>query len=152
MVLENESEQWGLTWVFLVLAAMHFIRCILILSDTAMSLPYINSNETYFLIPLLYLISIFMEMLAGFLFLTRRFGVAFLALLYVVTGIISPYPIFRTVQYLVFILPVIHIYAFIPTWLFISLIIGASNVIQIALLLRLGLNRVITKRVRDSSE
>lgn len=146
MAVEGEPQRTIPFWAFKVIAAMYFIRCIMTLSYLAMSLGSISS-ETYILFPLIFLSFIFVEMLGGFIFLTRRFSDTRLALFYVVTGILSPYPIFDSIRYFVFFLPRIHIYTYFQPHIFFELIIGASYLMELALFLLLGLIWVNEKRV-----
>ncbi len=153
--MENQNQdatkrtwQTDRIWAFQALATLHFIRCIVIIYELATSLTVI-SGETYFLIIIVYITSMFVEMLIGFMFLTRRFRVIYLALLYFATGILAAHPIDRSLRYLVFILPNIANYGFVPPWLSIELMIGALNLIEIILLLFLIIHQ--ERRIRNSS-
>ena len=142
---QNAMQRTSPVWAYQFLASMHFIRSIMLVSYLVISLPLL-SNETNTLLLFLWIFSMFTEMLIGFLFLTRRFGIQYLALLYFVTGTLAPYSTYRSASFFLFIILNIYIYSFIPTWLFVELAIGATNLMELILLLLLGLNWIKHRR------
>jgi hypothetical protein len=143
-------------WSFRVLASLHFFRLLYILFATVIiliSFTYepqvpIYLGSTMFL---LFIPPIFIELLCGFLFVSRRMSIAYVALLYLIVSIIPPFHSFLfVIQFVIITLSILLSLSFqvsiIPAMIF-----GSTIVIELILLTILGLNWINNEWVRDST-
>ena len=110
------------------------------------------SGEIITLFAILFIFQMFAEMLTGFLFLSRRFNIRYLALFYLVIGTIVPFSIYRTVSFFLVSLLLIPYVSIILTRFSFDIIMGASNVIEIIVLLFLGIHWIKKEYVHDYSK
>lgn len=147
---QNAMQGPNPVWAFQILATMHFIRFFMMLSYLAISLPSISS-EIYPLFVIAWIFQLFMEMLGGFLFLSRKFSIRYLAIFYLAIGTIVPYSIYRTVLFFLAFLLLIPSLSIILAFIF-DFIMGASNVIEIIVLLFLGINWIRKEYLHTNSK
>ena len=155
MTVDEETQRTSPLWSFRLLAVMHFFRCISFLYIISISLIYIYQNQylelfgslSYFL----FIPTIFVEMLCGFLFLSRRVSAAYIALFYYITGILPPSHLLLSFFSVMLIVPFLNVIIFEAGSIFI-IAIASSLLIEIILLVFLGLNWINKEWVRDSSE
>lgn len=140
MAVVKKPQRTSPIWSINMLAALHFIRCIILLSDVSFMLYFFIYNYNRIdmggpSVILLFVPAIFIELGTGFLFLWERMGAAIVALFYFTTLILFPFSLIAFLVLYILALPYL-----------------ITILVEVLLLVILGVNWVNQEWVRDTPE